>query len=195
MLVHHIYQKCSETYIICNCSPFMRTQQCNWFDQIFMLIIWYVFCEMSHCTRHLSAKHCLPNNIVTYFVMIMTIALKCPHWNRSRFRQLITMRTGPGCCFVAITGKVLSFSCLNTLRPRHMAAILQTTFSNAFSWMKMYELWQSLFLGVQFTTFQHWFWLWLGADQATSHYLNQWWSCLLTHICVTRPQWVNISIQ
>ena len=27
---------------------------------------------------------------------------------------------------------------VNTLRPRQMAAIFQTTFSNAFSWMKMY---------------------------------------------------------
>ena len=27
--------------------------------------------------------------------------------------------------------------------------------------------------------------------QATSHYLNQWWSSQLTHICVTRPQWVK----
>ena len=30
-----------------------------------------------------------------------------------------------------------------------------------------------------------------GTDQATSHYLNQWWPCLLMHICVTWPQWVN----
>ena len=42
-----------------------------------------------------------------------------------------------------------------------MAAIFQTTFSNGFSWMKMYEFrltfhW-SLCLGVQFTIFQHWF--------------------------------------
>ena len=29
------------------------------------------------------------------------------------------------------------------------------------------------------------------AEQATSHYLNQWWHSLLTHICVTRPQEVN----
>ena len=60
-----------------------------------------------------------------------------------------------------------------------MAAFFQTTFSNDFSWMKMYEFWLtfhwSLFLGVQLTIFQHWFRLWLGADQATSHYLNQWW--------------------
>ena len=42
-----------------------------------------------------------------------------------------------------------------------MAAIFQTTSSNAFSWMKIYEFrsrfhW-SLFLRVQLTTFQHWF--------------------------------------
>ena len=60
-----------------------------------------------------------------------------------------------------------------------MAAILQTTFSNAFSWMKMLEFrlifhW-SFFLRVQLTIFQHWFRYWLGAVQATSHYLNQCW--------------------
>ena len=30
---------------------------------------------------------------------------------------------------------------VNTLRQRQMAVILQITFSNAFSWMKIYELW------------------------------------------------------
>ena len=60
-----------------------------------------------------------------------------------------------------------------------MAAISQTTLSNAFSWMKISEFrlkfhWR-LFLMVQLTIFQHWFRWWLGADQATSHYLNQWW--------------------
>ena len=60
-----------------------------------------------------------------------------------------------------------------------MAAILQTTFSNLFSWMKMYEIrlklhW-SLFLQVQLTIFQHWFRWWLDAGQATNHYLIQWW--------------------
>ena len=61
-----------------------------------------------------------------------------------------------------------------------MADFSQTTLSNAFSWMKILEFrlqihW-SLFLRVLLTTFQHWFWQWLGADQATSHYLNQCWS-------------------
>ena len=56
-----------------------------------------------------------------------------------------------------------------------MAAIFQTTFSNAFSLKKMLEFrlkfhW-NLFLRVQSTIFQHWFRKWLG----TVHYLNQCW--------------------
>ena len=60
-----------------------------------------------------------------------------------------------------------------------MAAILQTTFSMAFLWMKMYQFWLkfhwNLFLRLQLTILHQWFRLWLGADQVTSHYVNQWW--------------------
>ena len=60
-----------------------------------------------------------------------------------------------------------------------MAAISQMTLSNAFSWMKIYAFWLrfhwSVFLRVKLTIFQLWFRYWLGADQATTHYLNQWW--------------------
>ena len=60
-----------------------------------------------------------------------------------------------------------------------MAAISQTTLSNAFSWKKMsvfrLKFHWSLFLSVQLTIFRHCFRWWLGADQATSHYLKQWW--------------------
>ena len=50
---------------------------------------------------------------------------------------------------------------VRTLRPRQMAAGFQTTFSNRFRWMKMYEFrlkfhW-SLFLRVQLTIFHDWF--------------------------------------
>ena len=60
-----------------------------------------------------------------------------------------------------------------------MATIFQTTSSNVFSSLKMFEFrlkfhW-NLFLRVQSTISQHWFRWWLGADQATSHHLNQWW--------------------
>ena len=60
-----------------------------------------------------------------------------------------------------------------------MDAISQTSFSNAFSWMKMLEFrlrnhW-NLFVRFEVTISQHWLRWWLGADQATSHYLSQWW--------------------
>ena len=59
-----------------------------------------------------------------------------------------------------------------------MDAISQTTFWATFSWMKIFEFrlkfhW-SLLLRVQLAIFQHWLRWWLGAVQATSHYLNQW---------------------
>ena len=62
-----------------------------------------------------------------------------------------------------------------------MAAIFQTTFSHAFSWMKMYKFrlrfhW-SLFPRVQLA----------GAKPLSEPKMVS----LLTHICVTRPQWVN----
>ena len=60
-----------------------------------------------------------------------------------------------------------------------MAAVSQAMFSNAFSGIKMYEFrlkfHRGLLLRFQLTIFQHWFRYWLGAVQATSHYLNQWW--------------------
>ena len=76
-----------------------------------------------------------------------------------------------------------------------MVAISQTTFSNAFSWMKSFVFWfefhWSLFLRVQLTICQHWFRKWPGADLATSHYLNQCWPSSPTHICGTRGRWVK----
>ena len=72
--------------------------------------------------------------------------------------------------------------------------IFQTTFSSTFSWMKMHKFWLRfnwiLFLRVQLTISQHWFRL--GTGQVTSHYLKQWQPSLLMHICLTRPQWVNL---
>ena len=65
-----------------------------------------------------------------------------------------------------------------------MDAISQTTFSNVFSWMKMYEYrlkfhW-NLFLRVQLTRRR-------GDKLLSGPRLAR----LPTHICVTRPQWVN----
>ena len=59
----------------------------------------------------------------------------------------------------------------------------------------------NMFLRDQLTTWQHWFKHWHGAEKATNHYLKQCWYfyfilfqiyyVLLTHICVTRSQWVE----
>ena len=76
----------------------------------------------------------------------------------------------------------------------HKMVTIFQTFPYVFSWKKIYELWLrynwSLFLKVQLAIFQHWFTQWLGASQATSHCLNQWW-LVCWHICVTWPQWVK----
>ena len=77
-----------------------------------------------------------------------------------------------------------------------MAAISLTIFLNAFSWMKslvfLFEFHRSLFLKIQLTISQHWFRKWLGAEQATSLYLNQCWPD--SHICGTRGRWINVTI-
>ena len=73
---------------------------------------------------------------------------------------------------------------VNTLRQR------QIYHHFAVDFFKQISLNGNLFLRLKLTIFQHWFRWWLDVDQATSHYLRQWWSSLLTHICVTRSQWV-----
>ena len=70
-----------------------------------------------------------------------------------------------------------------------MTAIFQTTVTNAFSCMKMY--WFLIKISLNFIP--------KGPINnipalATSHYLNQIMVRLLTHICVTRPQWVNSGL-
>ena len=60
----------------------------------------------------------------------------------------------------------------------NMVAIAQTTFSNhILEWKCMTRLkfHVSLFLRFALTILQYWFRKWLGADQATSHYLDQCW--------------------
>ena len=60
-----------------------------------------------------------------------------------------------------------------------MATMFQTTFPYVFHWIKMFEFrlrfhW-SLFLRFVLTYSSIGSDTWLGTDQATSHYLNQWW--------------------
>ena len=85
---------------------------------------------------------------------------------------------------------------LNSLRPRQMDAISQTTFSNAFSWMKMFEF-RLKFHWVKFLAkgpinnipamVQIMAWRRPGDKPLSEPMMVG----SPTHICVTRPQWVN----
>ena len=78
-----------------------------------------------------------------------------------------------------------------------MAAFFHTTYSNTFSWMKVYEF-RSRFHYFSFlkgpinnilALVQMMAWRRAGDKPLSESMLV----CLLTHICVTRPQWVNAS--
>ena len=56
--------------------------------------------------------------------------------------------------------------------------IFQCIFLNENVWI-LNTIWLKFVPEVQLTMIQHWFRKWLGAYQATSHYLNQWWSGLV----------------
>ena len=67
----------------------------------------------------------------------------------------------------------------NALRPRQNGRhfpddIYKYIFLNENIWI-LIKISLISFPRVELTIFQHWFRYWLGADQATSHYLNQWW--------------------
>ena len=75
------------------------------------------------------------------------------------------------CC--KIWSKIVYY--LNTLRPRQNGRHFEMyflewkcmNFDQDFSW--------NVFLMFELSIFPHWFRSWLGTDQATTHYLNQWW--------------------
>ena len=73
-----------------------------------------------------------------------------------------------------------------------MVAISQTTFTNAFSWIKSYEFrlrfhW-SVFLRFWLAMLQHWFRWWLGPDLGTSYYPDQ---CFLVYWRIYRSLGLN----
>ena len=71
-----------------------------------------------------------------------------------------------------------------------MATILQTTFSNTFSSMKILVLRLKFQISFQGPNKQE---TSIGSDDdlVTSHYLNWWWPSVLAHVCFTWHQGVN----
>ena len=64
-----------------------------------------------------------------------------------------------------------------------------------FSWIKIFLCWLeldgNLITRSQSTILRHGLRLWLGAEQITNHYQNQWSLTLLTHMLVSLPHWVK----
>ena len=71
----------------------------------------------------------------------------------------------------------------NTLMPEWNVQHLQTEYSNAFSWRKMFAF---PFKFSVIVRIKAWF---LIAYRL--YYLNRWWLSSPTNTCVTKPQWVN----
>ena len=82
---------------------------------------------------------------------------------------------------------------LNTLRPRQNGRhFADDTFKRIFVNENVrisIKVSLKLFLRVQWTILQHCFRLWLGAAQLLSEPML---ACSPSHICVSRPQWINL---
>ena len=78
-----------------------------------------------------------------------------------------------------------------------IAAISQTIFSDVFLWMKSFVFWWKISLKfVPRSPVDNKSALvrkWLGAEEATSHYLNQCSPSSLAHICGTRGRWDKLQ--
>ena len=163
----------------------------NWNNRI---SIWQVL-RLTWHDNNASEQCMISNSPQNSEIFIQQNFLETTICNFAHFRRLnvCIIKTSSFTTFLKPTHKKQSYVyVIQTLRSLHhqmsqnlthwgwdkMATIFQTTFSNAFSWMKIYELWLRfhwrLFPGVHLTTFKHWFKWWLGADQAISHYLNLW---------------------
>ena len=139
---------------------------------LFLQQLWPVVLDNRIADITIQIIHCIASK--TYFTLL---------WERVNFTQRLSQLTNQPPCYVLALNiiKISSLFRLTTDSLTHwsrdkMDVIFQTAFWNWYSWMNMLKFrlkfhW-SLFLRFQLTIFQHWFRL---ADQATSHYLNQWW--------------------
>ena len=73
-----------------------------------------------------------------------------------------------------------------------MIDILHTTFSCAFSWMFCVLIHILRKFVPKVSVHNKSASVQVRAKQATSHYLNQRWPSLVTHICITQSRWVNL---
>ena len=112
-----------------------------------------------------------------------TIDIRTPFWLLHAywflFESLLGIWLIYDIFFKRYSSCVVCIAYLNSLRPRRNRRnvaddIFKSIFLNEMNKFRQGFYW-SLFLRFELKIFQHWFRLWLGADQATSHYLNQSW--------------------
>ena len=108
------------------------------------------------------------NNSLFSIASALALRLSCTIWslflqNTQKTLQLTceSLVWSVFCGFIVWSVSYPIHSCLTHWGRDKMDAISQTTFSNPFSWMKMYEFWLrfhwSSFPRVQLTKIQHWF--------------------------------------
>ena len=152
------------------------------------VLVWHI--QLYFAVLRYTTKHRLSNHIY----IINALKLGTPV-SLSWFRRCIieNRNTNRGRLLAFITDNRMS---LNTLWSRQngrrfaddifKCILLYGNFRSIF-WLNYH--W-NLFSMVKLAINQHLFREWLDAKQASSHYIDQWWSCLPTHICVTWLQWV-----
>ena len=132
-----------------------------------LMILADTFCAMSVCAL---VQFCDSNSKSLYQHYFLFVPIQPQYllvsgmsWLfQSSLKRWNCLNSFPTSPVFSLMGNVHTNACLvNSLRPRQMDAISQTTFPSVFSWMKMYEFrlkfhW-SLFLRVQLIIFQHWF--------------------------------------
>ena len=135
--IDHVIWTCSPWHLHCKCWRLHH-------ELISMILSTFAWNLVFHYNLYFSRGKSLPK--------LLTIDVCIKYWTCRSFRW---GHKHAGCCYI----RYPSEKYLNTLRPSQMDAIWQTTFSSAFSWIKMFEFlltfhW-SLFLRVESTIFQH----------------------------------------
>ena len=126
---------------------------------------WRDVCEISDRYNHYDIQY---RGFETWRDMML--ALQVPH--RDLYRPLLKLGQGRVDRLLrTLWATMTHWWCMSCFHVTHWGRHFQTHF---LEW-KCWKFHWSLFISVQLTIFQHWFRWWLGADQATSHYLNQWW--------------------
>ena len=118
--------------------------------------------EGSNWTIDFRNACCYPEQAIKQTVDLPVIGDALPHmWGhcyvcRTRNLMKLSNETLLHCIMVAI----IRLTALTHWGRDKMAAIFKTTFSSAFSWMKIIVFWLqfhwNMFLGVQLTLFHHW---------------------------------------